>query len=43
MEPIAQEASNYSCSDFYVSDKDFKKFYLFKDDDNNVGEYTGLT
>lgn len=40
--PIAGEANNYNCSDFFVSDKAFNKFYLFKDDDNNLGEFTGL-
>ncbi len=40
--PIAEGASSYNCSDFYVSDEAFNKSYLFKDSDGNLGEFTGL-
>ena len=42
MIPMAQNASSYDCSDFYISDEAFNKLYLFKDENGNLGEYTGL-
>jgi len=42
MAPMAQNASSYDCSDFYISDNAFNKLYLFKDENGNLSEYTGL-
>ena len=42
MGPMAQNASSYDCSDFYISDNAFNKLYLFKDENGNLSEYTGL-
>lgn len=42
MAPMAKDASSYDCSDFYISDEAFNKLYLFKDEDGNLCEYTGL-
>lgn len=42
MIPMAKNACNYDCSDFYISDDAFNKLYLFKDEDGNLTEYTGL-
>lgn len=42
MVPMAKNANNYDCSDFYISDDTFTKLYFLKDKEGNYVETTGL-
>lgn len=42
LSPIAKIANEYDSSDFFVTDNNFKKSYLIKDENNELNEYSGI-